>query len=226
MRGVFDEKELDQGRRPHDTELTLGPTTLLGIFFGLVLLCGLFFGLGFAVGRNGSSGSPVAAMTAAPSSSPAAGSRPKPSATASNVPQPQQQRTVVNVPVATPGTAPAAIQPSTAPAAASSYAQPAVKPALPPAQYQPPIQPPPASRVESAMAPSASLMVQIAAVSHPEDAEVLVGALRKRGYAVSVRRVPTDGLIHVQIGPFKTRDEAIRWRQRLLDDGYNAIVQQ
>ena len=69
------------------------------------------------------------------------------------------------------------------------------------------------------------VMVQVAAVMHPEDAEVLVGALRKRGYPVSVRRVPTDTLIHVQVGPFKSRDEAIRWRQRLLDDGYNAIVQ-
>ena len=68
-------------------------------------------------------------------------------------------------------------------------------------------------------------MVQIAAVTHPEDAEVLVGALRKRGYTVSVRRQPADNLIHVQIGPFSTRDEAYRWRQKLLNDGYNAIVQ-
>jgi cell division septation protein DedD len=68
-------------------------------------------------------------------------------------------------------------------------------------------------------------MVQIAAVSQPEDAEVLVNALRKRGYAVSARREAADGLIHVRIGPFASRDEANRWRQRLLNDGYNAIVQ-
>jgi cell division septation protein DedD len=67
-------------------------------------------------------------------------------------------------------------------------------------------------------------MVQVAAVMHPEDAEVLVGALRRRGYPVSVRRLPTDNLIHVQIGPFKSRDEAYRWRQQLLNDGYNAMV--
>jgi len=29
----------------------------------------------------------------------------------------------------------------------------------------------------------------------------------------------------VQIGPFYNRDEAYRWRQKLLNDGYNAIVQ-
>jgi cell division septation protein DedD len=92
-------------------------------------------------------------------------------------------------------------------------------------EYQPPAPPAPTSRVEPATAPVAGMMVQIAAVMHPEDAEVLVGALRKRGYAVSVRRLPTDNLIHVQIGPFKSRDEANRWRQKLLNDGYNAILQ-
>jgi cell division septation protein DedD len=68
-------------------------------------------------------------------------------------------------------------------------------------------------------------MVQIAAVSHPEDAEVLVNALRKRGYTVTTQRKPEDGLIHVWIGPFTSRDEANRWRLKLLNDGYNAIVQ-
>lgn len=68
-------------------------------------------------------------------------------------------------------------------------------------------------------------MVQIAAVTHEEDADVLAGALRKRGYAVSVRRDPTDNLIHVRIGPFNDWDEANRWRIKLLTDGYNAMIQ-
>ena len=68
-------------------------------------------------------------------------------------------------------------------------------------------------------------MVQIAAVSHQEDADVLVSALRKRGYAVNVRRQPADTLLHVQIGPFPNRNDAEVMRQKLLNDGYNAIVQ-
>jgi cell division septation protein DedD len=68
-------------------------------------------------------------------------------------------------------------------------------------------------------------MVQVAAVSHQEDAEVLVSALRKRGYAVSVRRQPSDSLLHVQIGPFTNHNDAYIMRQKLLSDGYNAIVQ-
>jgi len=73
--------------------------------------------------------------------------------------------------------------------------------------------------------PSANaLMVQIAAVSNPEDASVLLGALRKRGYAVSAVRNPADNLIHVCVGPFSNRNDANAMRQKLLNDGYNAIV--
>jgi len=68
-------------------------------------------------------------------------------------------------------------------------------------------------------------MVQIAAVSRTEDADVLIGALRKRGYAVTARREIGDNLIHVQTGPFVNRNDANSMRQKLLSDGYNAIVQ-
>jgi DedD protein len=68
-------------------------------------------------------------------------------------------------------------------------------------------------------------MVQIAAVANFEDADVLVTALRKRGYSVAAAREPSDGLIHVKMGPFNSRDEANRWRDKLLGDGYNAVVQ-
>lgn len=76
-----------------------------------------------------------------------------------------------------------------------------------------------------ATAPALVLMVQIAAVSHQEDADVLVDALRKRGYAVTTRRDPADSLIHVRVGPFSDRSEANAARQKLLNDGYNALVQ-
>ena len=54
---------------------------------------------------------------------------------------------------------------------------------------------------------------------------MLVGALRKHGYAVSAQREPADNLIHVRIGPFNDRNEANRWRLKLLNDGYNAMIQ-
>jgi cell division septation protein DedD len=96
---------------------------------------------------------------------------------------------------------------------------------------KPPATPPTSTAAPIASAapvptPSAnSLWVQIAAVSHADDAEVLTSALRRRGYMVTARREPADNLIHVRIGPFATRDEAAQWRMRLLNDGYNAMIQ-
>jgi DedD protein len=79
--------------------------------------------------------------------------------------------------------------------------------------------------VRAALSSSSALMVQVAAVSNPEDANALTSALRRRGYPVIAQRELGDGLIHVRVGPFPTRDEAGQWRMRLLNDGYNAVVQ-
>ena len=48
---------------------------------------------------------------------------------------------------------------------------------------------------------------------------------RRRGYSVTARRNNADTLIHVQTGPFVNRNDANSVRQKLLNDGYNAIVE-
>jgi cell division septation protein DedD len=68
-------------------------------------------------------------------------------------------------------------------------------------------------------------MVQIATLSHQEDADVLVGALRKRGFDPSVSLDDSDGQLHVRIGPFSSLSEANAMREKLTNDGYNAVVQ-
>jgi DedD protein len=67
-------------------------------------------------------------------------------------------------------------------------------------------------------------MVQIAAVTRQEDAEILMTALKKHGYNAVIHNDAKDNFIHVQIGPFATRDEARAMRTKLLADGYNAIL--
>jgi DedD protein len=69
-------------------------------------------------------------------------------------------------------------------------------------------------------------MVQIAVVARQQDADVLVSALRQRGYGVVVRSEPHDKLLHVQVGPFADRMAATAIKQKLLSDGYNAIIKQ
>jgi DedD protein len=241
MRGVFDDKEVAPVPARRDTELTLGSGMLLAIFFGLVLLCGLCFGLGYAVGHRGSQPSVVAETQPAAGSSPvgAGSSLAKPSATQLAPQPPPPPSTDAEQPPADPSgatpaasaeTLPALVQASTAPgqtqvrpalgsapagASGTSAASTNSRLGLAPAAGAPP----------AGAQPSGTLMVQIAAVSNAEDADVLTGALRKRGYTVTVRRDPADNLIHVRIGPFATAAEAGTWRMKLLNDGYNAIVQ-
>ena len=74
------------------------------------------------------------------------------------------------------------------------------------------------------MGPGAPIVVQIAAVSHHEDADVLISALSRRGYTVAIRQEPQDKLFHVQIGPFASKKESDAMRQRLQADGYNNAI--
>jgi len=203
----FENDDYEPAQRSRDTELTLGPWVLIGLSAGLLLLCGLSFGAGYRMGR-GNTPTVATAQTAA-AASPAVASNAghaKPSAAPTSTSKASASQPDTSLPSAEPTTEAAGpattYTPYTPPAAT-------VHPALP-------MQPPAASQAP---------MVQIAAVSHREDAEVLVSALRKRGYAVSVRQDADDSLLHVRIGPFNSRDEAARWRQKLLNDGYNAIMQ-
>jgi cell division protein FtsN len=239
MRGYFDDEEPEAERPRRDTELTLGSGALLAMFFGLVLICGLCFGLGYALGHHTSSpaaSTPArnAAQTAAPDEEPLQGnsSTPKPSALA-QVPVPPPSD-AAQTPATDAGATPPPTQPSPAPAEHSSPpaqapaapAQTQVRPAMPAAASTPQsAQSAAAPSVHPALPATVSLMVQIAAVANSEDANVLVSALLKRGYAVTARREPADGLIHVRIGPFNSRDEANRMCMKLLNDGYNAIIQ-
>jgi DedD protein len=213
-----------------DTELTLGPVGLTAIGLGLVLLCGLCFGLGYAAGRRG----PGQAMAA--SAQPAAGQS-MPSQAGGLLSKPAAASAVPTAPPAvadmeqlTPaegGQAGNALT-SYAPAGnspAPDSGQLLVRPAL--TQQGGAAQPATAAspQVQPALPQAAALMVEVAALSRVDDAKALVTALRQRGYAVTARREPVDSLIHVQVGPFANRNDANAMCQRLLGDGYNAIVQ-
>jgi DedD protein len=219
-------------RAARDRELTLGPAMLLTLGVILFALCAACFVFGYAVGRRSftESASVAAAPTAGmqgmaqasiPASKPSAGQSgaqvQQPAATAG---QPDSSATD-----STPAPAPVAVSVPTGSnggAASVGTSQTAIHSALPAGAEAVAST---GSSVQPALTQASGIMVQIAAVSHPEDADVLVGALRKRGYAVSAHRDPADGLLHVQVGPFANRNDAVAMRQKLLNDGYNAIVE-
>lgn len=212
MSYLHDEAEdVDALSQPQHRELTLGTPAILAIFTGLVLLCGLFFGIGY---NMGSKARPVSSASIAPETpSPAPnfnGFKPAPGTAATNAAAARPTPTETHAP-SSPVTRPEAavsVESSSAP--------------HPPA----PIErvPPEAHPATASDTAGGAFTVQIAAVSHAEDADLLVSALRRKGYAVTSRSEPQDKLFHVQVGPFATRKEADAMKQRLAADGYNPIV--
>lgn len=212
-----EEFETEAPRR--DVEFTLGPAMVLAIVCGLLLLCGLCFGIGYTSGRRSgmrvggaaakvaASGQTLAAQTETAFHKPAPSGAPPTVQAASSVPASDQGSGTANTQ-------------TTGSTSASGDTE--VRPALPAQAGS--AAPANSFQVQPALAAGAGIMVQVAAVSHPEDANVLMGALRKRGYAVTERRSSDDTLIHVQIGPFANRADANAMSQRLLNDGYNAVV--
>ena len=227
------EPEAENLRAARDRELTVGPAILATLGVGLFALCAACFVFGYAVGRRSvtesaslaarpASGTAAVAQLPAPASKPSAGQSgaepQQPVATGDQPDSSASDSTPTPVSVSVPtGSNDGPASPGTS--------QPAIRSALPGQTSGVEAAASTGSGVQPALSPTPGIMVQIAAVSHPEDADVLVGALRKRGYAVSAHRDPTDGLLHVQVGPFANRNDAVAMRQKLLNDGYNAIVE-
>jgi DedD protein len=242
---VYD--KLDDETERADTEITLGLRSILGIFFGLVLICGVFFGFGYSLGRSNAvkpSAAPQAAsQPAAPAPSPVTTVVQQPSSTtasaspaatdpynfntnASNPPKPSGA-ILQPVAPATPSTTATAPQSTVAAAPASPGSNTAGTAQSTPASYtiiSPHKSAQPAIPAVATTASQSPIMVQIAAISRPQDADVLISALQKRGFNASARREASDNLLHVQVGPFATRAQAMTMRTRLLNDGYNAIL--
>jgi cell division septation protein DedD len=186
-----------------DTEFTLGPGKLLGLFFLLVLLCGVFFGLGYTVGHASqkTEGSLIAAdkasaATPTPVSASNGSVRPLTSAD-----KPQTDMGFYKAVEQKDPDSKLETPPPATPADDSKQSAP-----------------------ELQVSPGGAYVVQVAAVTKKEDAEVLQQALIKKQYPVVVTPGGGDKLFHVQIGPFAELKDAESMKGRLANDGYNAIV--
>lgn len=218
----------------HDREISLGTTTVLGIFLALALVCALCFGFGYSMGRR--SVPSALANVSTGISAPLPENKPTPGsltpARSSYAPPIESSGNAAASADTASGARPAdrqKIKPAAATAADESGNATGSRSDLkqrqlprPPEQAsEQPVEP---SRT-SAAAPGTSF-VQVAAISaaHKEDATMLKGSLERRGYSVTVRQGTSDELLHVQIGPMATKKDAEAMKQRLLADGYNAIV--
>lgn len=214
-----------------DTEITLGTGKLLGLFFGLVAVCSLFFGLGFMLGKSSAPSNASLVSESTPAA--VAGSNTAKPSSAHPLEVKAQQGDCPQGQNCTP-TPEMSFYKSDQPSSASSSSAanepptPLVQSAAPTpvsqtkplADTKPAIQP----EVTKPLVPGTGYMVQIAAVSKQQDAEALVGALKKKQYPVFITNPPGDALYHVQIGPFADMKDAEAMRSKLQGDGYNPIL--
>ena len=202
MNPLLDEDEEDLKR---EREVTLSTGVILGIFLVLVLLCGAFFGFGYKMGSHKATVPLVADNTdgtAQPSSETFGGFKPSAGSPAgSNAAQPAAETTGGGD--ATSG----------APAAETPAATPIGRTAAPPVVTTP----------EPAVA-TGSFVVQVAAVSHEEDAQLLVTALKAKGYPVSAHTESADKFYHISVGPVTNVKDAAAAKARLVADGYQPII--
>ncbi len=201
----------DRAERKDDKGLSA--RFLILVFVMGVAACAVFFSLGFLVGYNER---PSAAANVAEEVAPAGAIPP-----------------LVNPPPEAALTPPAPITPT--PAAgefatehiASAKPKPSPEPAAkPPAPKPKPVAKPPAAAHRGKEAPG--FTVQVAASREKKDAEKLVKELRARGLDVFV--VPPqysdakDNLYRVQVGPYATRAEAVRVRDRIAKEGFKPFI--
>jgi cell division septation protein DedD len=200
-------------KEANDTEITLSTGKLLGIFFAIAIVCGVFFTMGYLLGKSSSAGGRTEIVSSVPSSS-AAG---KPYA-GNKTPETTTQTCTPGSPNCTPATSADTSASAKSPDQQPGAAQPASGNK---ASDQSSTQP---ASTDVKNGANSSFMVQVAAVSKQEDAEILVTALRKKQYPVFIANAAGDPLFHVQVGPFSDKKDADAMRTRLAGDGYNAIV--
>jgi cell division septation protein DedD len=201
-----------------DREISLGVPAILGMFFALALVCAGFFGFGYTMGRKSAQAAPVDTSAASADTSSYGSAKPAAGSLASQPEAPTAQ------PMADNAAAPVVAQPDSAATSPATPASPSAN-AAPPADAAPvATSKPPTGNLQPAPSPGGTIMVQIAAVSSQDVANILLASLQKKGYSVVIRHEPQDKLLHVQIGPFADRKDAEAMQQRVLADGFNAIV--
>jgi cell division septation protein DedD len=199
-------KDTDQVR---DTEITLSTGKLLGMFFALAIVCGVFFTMGYLLGKSTNAGGRTEIVATVPSSSagkPYAGNK-------------TPEAVTQTCPPGSPNCATTAASDTNSSAKAADQ-----QPAPQQSSSKPSDQRTQSAGADVNTGAASSFMVQVAAVSKQEDAEILVTALRKKQYPVFIANATADPLFHVQVGPFTDRKDAEAMRTRLAGDGYNAIV--
>jgi DedD protein len=195
---------------------------LVGLFLGVVLLCGVFFTLGYVMGRT-QYGGEVHAGNPLPIAAPA---RPSPTKAKDTQPLPAPANTEwdfyakkdnTHMEPAPKSTSPApaaipAVVTKTQGAPPVATTRPVAAPAKPPASYQAP------------KLPRGSIVLQVAALKREGDALKVADEIQQKRYPAFVIMLPSDGLYHIQVGPYGDQKSAENAKRTLEQVGFKSII--
>jgi cell division septation protein DedD len=211
---------------------------LLAAFFAVVVLCAVFFSLGFLLGHQGRSAESGLATEQVPATS----SDAPPAVNPGDQQAPSDASVAPAASAATPaagstGQGRVADAPSTSSSPAESSTAESPAPVADPrrqaatgkvtraASAQPVALQTPAVPPEKL--PPGSL-VQVAALGNQQDASNLVTVLQSRGYPALIltpqQAHANDSLFRVAAGPYKTRAETEKARNKLSADGFKPFI--
>jgi hypothetical protein len=195
---------------------------LVGLFLLLVVIFGVVFTLGYLLGRSQYDSKLRAAVGAPPGSdgpaTPAAAkSKTRPDPEDAQVPKknsdwdfyhsadPQAAADHLQAPAKSVS---ASAPPATAAAAASRAAKPVKA----------------SSGTDEPLIPKGSIMLQVAAVLHQDDALALAQALQQKKFPAFVIPPGPDKYYRVQVGPYSDNQSATNARQELEAKGFKSII--
>ena len=210
---------------------------LILVFLAGVAVCGVFFSLGFLVGYNERAAKAPAAteQVTGPSAippvvNPPAGSEQRPkkeaSSSATQTSPPSTTQAARNEPTGT----------AASPAKPLETEKVELGKTAPPAPGAATASSKPAKPIETTSTPTPAgggevgegITVQVAASRTKEDAEALVQILKSSGYPVFLvtpeYAKANDNLFRVQVGPFSTREDAEKVRDKLARQGFKPFI--
>ena len=224
-------------------ELVLGNKQLLSVFFIVVVLLGVFFTMGYIVGRNMSpaggpqmagnvESNPLVVEPSSPGASreplPGPIEKPSPLPTSTPPPKPELTKAEPPKPETVKATSPKPEPPKTAPPkpepAKPAPPKPETAKVTPPKPTAAKPEPPKPAPPKTSPAPATGgTYLQVAATRKP-DADMLVNAISKKGFRVTLSPVPDSELVRVLVGPASGPDELAKLKNDLAAIGYKGFA--
>lgn len=195
---------------------------LVGLFLLLVVIFGVVFTLGYLLGRSQYDSKLRAAVGAPPGSDAPAAAKSKTRTEGEDAQVPKKKSDWDFYHSADPQTAADHLQ---APVKSVSASAPLAAPK--PAEATAPKTSRPAkssSGTDEPLIPKGSIMLQVAAVLHQDDALALAQALQQKKFPAFVIPPGPDKYFRVQVGPYPDNQSASNARQALEAKGFKSII--